>query len=287
MGLLLILPALLGLGMFVYRPLVETFWLSFLDWNMVRPVRESVGFANYSELAGSTVVHQALRNTVAYGIWLVALIIILPLVVSAGLTYMGGRTRRFFTSVIFAPMVVSLGIAAVLWLWVYNPLSGFSGHLFRALGLAPVNWLSNPGTVLGAVALIVAWKAFGYNMLLFISGFGTIPRELIDAARVDGAAGFRLWWLVVLPLLGPTIVFVLLSTLAMAAEYVFTPIHVLTGGGPVNASTNIVFEIYRQAFRFFRVGYASAIAVVVFVLFLVITVVQMRISEKIVSYEER
>jgi sn-glycerol 3-phosphate transport system permease protein len=286
-GLLLIAPALIGLGVFVYRPLLDTFWLSFQDWNMVRPTRTPVGLANYQELAVSPTIRVALRNTLAYGGWLLGLIIVLPLVVSAGLTYLGGRTRQVFTAVMFTPMVVSLGIAAVLWLWVYNPLSGFSGNLSRALGIAPMNWLSNPATVLGAIAVIVAWKAFGYNMLLFISGFGTISRELIDAARVDGAAGFRLWRFVVLPLLAPTTVFVILSTLAMAAEYVFTPIHVLTGGGPVNASTNIVFEIYRQAFRFFRVGYASSVAIVVFLLFLIVTVVQMRISEKIVSYEER
>ena len=286
-GFLLVLPALVVLGMFIYRPLADTFMLAFTDWNMVRTERTYVGLANFQEMAGSATIRRALLNTGWYVVWLVALLIIFPLFVSSGFTVIGRRARRFFSGVIFAPMVISLGIASILWLWIYNPISGLSGAVWRELGWAPVSWLSNPSTVLGAIAVIVAWKAFGYNMILFIAGMGTIPREIIDAARVDGADGVRLWRYVVLPLLGPTVVFVLFATMAMATEYVFTPIHVLTGGGPNDASTNIVFEIWRQAFRWFRVGYASAIALAVFALFLAITVIQMRGSEKVVSYEER
>ena len=286
-GVLLVLPALIALGMFIYRPLVDTFFLAFSDWNMVRAERTFIGLANFQEMAGSATIRRAVVNTGWYVVWLVGLLIAFPLFVSAGFTVIGRRARRFFSGVIFAPMVVSLGIASILWLWIYNPISGLSGAIWRELGWRPVSWLSNPSTVLGAIALIVAWKAFGYNMMLFIAGMGTIPRELIDAARVDGADGPRLWRYIVLPLLGPTVVFVLFATLAMATEYVFTPIHVLTGGGPVDASTNIVFEIWRQAFRWFRVGYASAIALTVFAVFLVITVVQMLGSERVVSYEER
>ncbi len=286
-GFLLILPALIALGVFIYRPLVDTFFLAFADWNMVRAERTFVGLANFQEMAGSATIRRAVVNTGWYVLWLVGLLIIFPLFVGSGFTVVGRRARSFFSAVLFAPMVISLGIASILWLWIYNPISGFTGVLWRELGWTPVSWLSNPATVLGAIALIVAWKAFGYNMMLFIAGLGTIPRELIDAARVDGAEGWRLWRFIVLPLLGPTVVFVLFATLAMATEYVFTPIHVLTGGGPTDASTNIVFEIWRQAFRWFRVGYASAIALTVFVVFLTITVVQMLGSEKVVSYEER
>lgn len=286
-GFLLILPALIALGVFIYRPLVDTFFLAFADWNMVRAERTFIGLANFQEMAGSTTIRRAFVNTGWYVLWLVGLLIIFPLFVGSGFTVVGRRARSFFSAVLFAPMVISLGIASILWLWIYNPISGFTGVLWRELGWTPVSWLSNPATVLGAIALIVAWKAFGYNMMLFIAGLGTIPRELIDAARVDGAEGWRLWRFIVLPLLGPTVVFVLFATLAMATEYVFTPIHVLTGGGPTDASTNIVFEIWRQAFRWFRVGYASAIALTVFVVFLTITVVQMLGSEKVVSYEER
>lgn len=286
-GLLLVTPALVGLALFVYRPLIDTIGLAFMDWNMVRATRTYVGLDNFHELAASPTIQRALVNTGRYVVWLAALLIALPLFVSAGMTYVDRRSRSFYASTVFAPMVVSLGIASVLWLWMYNPIGGLLAAVWREIGLRPVSWLSNPNTVLGAIAVIVAWKAFGYNMMLFIAGLGTIPRELIDAARVDGAEGGALWRWIVLPLLGPTIVFVLFATLGMATEYVFTPIHVLTGGGPVDASTNIVFEIWRQAFRWFRVGYASAIALTVFVVFLAITVVQMLGSERVVSYEER
>jgi sn-glycerol 3-phosphate transport system permease protein len=286
-GFLLVLPALAALGMFIYRPLLDTFLLAFSDWNMVRAERTIVGLANFREMVDSATIRRAVVNTGWYVVWLVGLLIVFPLIIGSGFTVVARRARAFFSAVLFAPMVVSLGIASILWLWIYNPISGLSGAIWRELGWTPVSWLSNPSTVLGAIAVIVAWKAFGYNMMLFIAGLGTIPRELIDAARVDGAEGWRLWRFVVLPLLGPTVVFVLFATLAMATEYVFTPIHVLTGGGPTDASTNIVFEIWRQAFRWFRVGYASAIAVTVFLVFLAITVVQMLGSERVVSYEER
>jgi sn-glycerol 3-phosphate transport system permease protein len=286
-GLLFILPALLLLGVFVYRPLVETIQLSFVDWNMVRPRRIPVGLANYAELWASPTIRVALLNTAWYALWLVALVILLPLIAAAGLCYLRDGTRARLAALLFLPMVISLSIAAVLWLWVYNPITGLLGNAARALGVAPPNLLTDPATVLPALAVIVAWKAFGYNTMLLLAGLGSVPREAVDAARVDGAEGLALWRHILLPLIGPTILFVLVATLAMAAEYVFTPIHMLTGGGPNNASTNIVFEVWRQAFRFFRVGFAAAIAVLVFALFLALTLVQLRLGERLVSYEER
>ena len=203
------------------------------------------------------------------------------------MTYVHNRVRKMFRVTLFSPTVVSLGIASVMWLWVFNPIGGLLGTIWEELGLAPLNWLSSPKTALVAIVIIVGWKAFGYNMLLLLAGLGGISGEVIDACKVDGADGFGLWLYVILPLLSPTIFFILISTLSMATEYVFTPIHVLTGGGPVNASTNIVFETWRQAFRWFRVGYSSAIAIAVFLIFFVLMIFQMWLSEKVVSYDER
>lgn len=286
-GFLFVLPAVLGLGIFVYRPLVETFRLSFVEWNMVSPNKTPVGLSNYVEIAESSGALRALSNTAAYALWLAALVLVLPGVATVGLTYIRGRWRQLFRVTLFLPNIISLATASVIWLWIYNPIGGLLGTVWDGLGRFPVNWLSNPATALGAVAVIVAWKAFGYNFLLLTAGLAGVPKEVVEAARVDGAEGFALWRFVLVPLMGPTIVFVLSSTLVMSAEYVFTPIHMLTEGGPINSTTNIVFEVWRQAFRWFRVGYSSAIAIVVFLMFLLITTVQMLLSERVVSYDER
>lgn len=286
-GYLFVLPALVGLGLFVYRPLLSTVRLSFFDWNMVSPTMTPVGWDNYVELIQNPVAHKALVNTAVYALWLAVLVLMLPTVATIGLAYLRGRWRQSLRVALFLPNIISLATASVIWLWIYNPIGGFLATVWDSLGWFPVNWLSNPKTALGAVAVIVAWKAFGYNFLLLTAGLSGIPHEVVEAARVDGADGIALWRYILLPLLGPTMVFVLSATLLMSAEYVFTPVHMLTEGGPVNATTNIVFEIWRQAFRWFRVGYSSAIALVVFILFLVITTVQMLVSERVVSYEER
>lgn len=286
-GLLLVAPALIVFFIFVYRPLAQTISLSFYEWNMVSPNRTYVGWGNYRELLKSSAIRKAFANTVSYAFWLIGLIIILPIAVSIGLTNVQKRARQFYRVILFSPTVVSLGIASVMWLWIYNPIGGLLGTLWEKMGLEPVNWLSAPHTALGAIVVIVAWKSFGYNMLLLLAGIGGISNETIDAARVDGADGIKLWSYIVLPLISPTIWFVLVSTLSMSAEYVFTPIHVITGGGPINATTNIVFEIWRQAFRWFKVGYSSAIATVVFIVFAALMVIQLVVSERVVSYEER
>ena len=275
------------LAIFVYRPLLETLRLSFYEWNMVSPTQTYVGWRNYLELLENPGVRRAVVNTGTYALWLGALVLVLPTIAAIALTYMRRWWRRAFRVVLFLPNIISLATAGVIWLWIYNPIGGLLASVWEALGRFPVNWLSNPGTALGAIAVIVAWKAFGYNFLLLTAGLAGVPQEIVEAARVDGAEGWALWRHILLPLLGPTIVFVLSATLVMAAEYVFTPVHMLTEGGPINASTNVVFEIWRQAFRWFRVGYSSAIAVCVFILFLVITTVQLLVSERVVSYEER
>jgi sn-glycerol 3-phosphate transport system permease protein len=133
----------------------------------------------------------------------------------------------------------------------------------------------------------VAWKAFGYNFILFQAGISSVPKELVEASQVDGADGITFWWKMILPLISPTILFIIISTMSMAAEYVYTPIDILTGGGPNNASTNLIYEIYRQSFAYFRVGFASAIAISVFVLFFLLMLFQVYLTKKVFSYDDQ
>ncbi len=286
-GLSLIAPTFIFLLIFVYRPLVETIYYSFFEWSMIGAARTPVGFANYVELFGSTAMQQAAINTIWYAISLMVLIVVLPLIVTAGMTYVSKRQCYFYRMVLFSPTVVSLSIASIVWLWIFNPIGGFLSIIWRNFGLQPINWLSSPATALVVIVIIVGWKAFGYNMILLFAATGNISNELVDAAKVDGASGTKLWRYIILPLIAPTILFVMISTMTMAAEFVYTPVHVLTGGGPTNATTNVVFEIWRQAFQWFRPGFSAANATIVFIIFAVLLIIKLIISERLISYEER
>ena len=276
-GFLLVLPVLIPFAIFVYRPLIETFILSFHEWNMVGD-RTYVGFNNYIELTRSSSFRKALINTLYYALLLLLFIVILPLFVNAGLFNMKQKAKNFYKTTLFTPAIISLGIASIIFSWIFNPISGLMATVSQNIGLTPINWLSSTRYSLFAVVIIVVWKAFGYNFLLILAGLTSISDSLIDAARVDGATGFKLWYYIIIPLLKPTILFVFVFTLSMSAEYVFTPIHVLTGGGPQNATTNLMFEIWRQAFRWFRVGSSSAIAIIVFLIFSLLMLIRTLIT---------
>ncbi len=285
-GYILILPTLITFGVFIYRPLLETLFISFHEWNMIG-TKTYVGLNNYIELLGSKSFQYAFINTCYYAILLVVFVIILPTFVTAGIYYISEKTKSFYRVTIFTPAIISLGIASIVWSWIYNPIGGLIGRVLEFLGYTPINWLSSPRTALLAVVIVVTWKAFGYNLLLIMAGLTGIPDTVLDAARVDGATSFKLWFYIILPLISPTLLFVFIFTLSMSAEYVFTPIHVLTGGGPQNATTNLMFEIWRQAFQWFRVGTSSAIAIIVFIIFSVLMLLRNAISKKVTTYGEK
>ena len=187
----------------------------------------------------------------------------------------------------FAPTIVSLGIASVIFVWIFNPIGGLIASVFELFGQTPLIWTSSIERAKIPIIVVVAWKSLGYNMVLLSAAIGAVPSEVKEAAELDGAVGGKLWRFIILPLISPTILFVFIMTMSMAAEYVFTPIHVMTGGGPQGVTTNIVFEIYRQAFLWFRIGMSSTYAVIVFIIFGLLLAVQGFVSKRVVSYEER
>ncbi len=286
-GFLFTLPALTGFTLFVYRPLMETIYLSFHDWNMVSRTKKFIGWDNYKEILTSDSFYQALWNTGVYAIWLIVFIIFLPLLLSYGLTRVGKWERNLYRITLFAPTVVSLGIASVLFVWIFNPIGGFIASVIEMFGGIPLNWTSSLERAKTPIITVVAWKSLGYNMVLLLAGIGAVPEEVKQAAEIDGAVGLKLWRYIILPLISPTILTVFVLTISMSAEYVFTPIHVITGGGPQGVTTNVVFEIYRQAFQWFRVGLSSTFSVIVLGIFIALLGFKIKLSERIVSYEER
>lgn len=282
---LFILPALVPLVLFTYLPLWRTLQLSFFDWNMISPDRKWAGLTNYRSLFESREFWMASWNTVKYTALLLLLNLAGPLLVAHGVTRVGRRWQAFYKGVIFAPAVVSLAVASVIFLWIFNPLVGAANALLGALGLPAPNWLSDYTWVIWALAAITAWKSFGYNFIVLLAGLLSVPKELEEAARVDGSSGFQITRRVILPLTSSTILYVLVSTVVLGSQYVFVPIEMLTGGGPNQASTNLVHLIYQFAFSFFKTGYAAAASVVTFLGFLALIFLQARVMERRVYYE--
>lgn len=278
-------PAMLFLLLFVYLPLIRTFELSFYDWNLIDPDRSFVGGDKYRAVLGSADFWIAVTNTLRYVVALVAVDVALVLGVALLLLGVPGRAQQAYRGLIFLPTLVSMAVAAVVWLWVLNPIHGVLNRLLGLVGVAGPSWLSDPAWALWAVAGVAAWKYFGYNLLVMLAGLVGIPVELTEAARIDGAGRWAVFRHVVWPLLTPTTLYLFVTTVVLAAQIVFVPIHVLTLGGPSQATVNLVFLIWQYGLRFFDVGYASAVATIVFVVFLAFTVAQVRLLERVVHYE--
>jgi ABC-type sugar transport system permease subunit len=257
---------------FKYWPMVFSFVLSLLKWNFISPVREFVGLDNFVGLFQRDTFMIALKNTPIYTAALLPLYIALPLVLAVVLAAVASeRLRSTYKAVIFSPTVLSFAITCMVWLWIFNPIDGVLNKILALFGLAPVSWLSDARYALWAIVLVSGWKAFGYNLVLFFAALASIPNDYIEAAQIDGAPSWQLFWKIKWPLLSPTMFFALITTVIYAAERAFIPINILTKGGPYESTTNLSYAIYLFGFNFFDAGLASAAATITFVLFIIIT----------------
>jgi multiple sugar transport system permease protein len=173
--------------------------------------------------------------------------------------------------------VSPLVVVSVLWLWLYEPQIGLLNYVLSWFGIPRQAWLLNPNLALPSIIAMSVWKALGYNMIIFVAGLKGIPTQYYEAATVDGAGGFQQFWRITLPLLKPITTFVTVMSV-IGSFQVFTQVWVMTQGGPVQSTTTVVYNIYENGFRYFQMGYASAMAVVLFVIILFFTFVQLRVS---------
>lgn len=279
------LPAVVLLFIFTYYPLFTSLKLSFYDWNFVSPVKTLVGLHNYVRVLGSRDFWQAVRNTVWYALGLIPLTVLIPLVFANVLANLKSRFATAYKVAVFTPAIVSFAVASVLWLFILNPVNGLANLLLRRVGLPGTGWLSDPQWVIFGVLLISAWKTAGYNVVIYLAGLTGISKDVKEAAHIDGAEGWTYFWRITWPLVSPSTYFVLLTTVLNATQNTLIPIQMLTDGGPNQASTNLIFLIYQYGFRFFDLGYAAAVAMITFLLFLGLTVLQQKMLERYVHYE--
>jgi len=270
-----LLPAAIIFGAFNIFPILYSGYLSLLEWDGLSAVREYVGLRNYAQLLSSHDLWNSLRVTVYYMGGVTVLGIAAGLVVALALNK-GIRALSFYRAVYFTPVVTSTVAAAVVWKYLFDPGSGFVNVFLRSIGIHAPNWLSSPVWAMPAVILLGVWKRLGFNMVIYLAGLQSIPREFYDAARVDGAGNWARFRYVTLPLLSPvTLLLVIMSVID--SFLVFDQIFVVTNGGPLQSTEVIGFLLYRYAFRYFKLGYASAIGWVIFAVIFAITLAQWRL----------
>ncbi|PNE19899.1 ABC transporter permease [Mesotoga sp. Brook.08.YT.4.2.5.1] len=278
-----VLPALVVQVIFIYLPLVWAFYVSFFSWNMIRPMRY-VGFQNYERLFSSADFWNSMSVTGIYILGTVIPSVIIGLLLAALLNIEWIKGRGIFRTLFYIPVITSMAAAAVIWGWLYEPNFGLINYFLSFFGIKNIKWLSDPNYSLLALIIVGVWKRIGYNMVLFLAGLQTIPRSYYEAAEIDGATAWSKFRRITLPLLSPTTLFVFIMQF-IASFRVFVSVSVMTSGGPAKSTQVITYYLYENAFRYLKFGYASAIAVVMFAMMIILTLLQFRLSKRRVHYQ--
>lgn len=282
---LLLLPATFAFVVFMFWPLAYTVYLSFLKWNMVAPNKKFVGVKNYVSIISDPVTVQIVINTLVYIAILVVLIFLVPYVMSFVNTFVMKRGKGIYKTLLFVPSLISLVVGAIVLQWIFNPISGPLGGFLDKFGITMPTWSKTKGLVIFVIALAAVLKSFGYNFLVLLSGMSSVSSELIEAAKLEKTPNRTIFTKIVMPLTSSTAIYVLIISIVQGMQYVFTPIKVLTQGGPNNASSNIIYGVYQEAFTFYNTGKASALSILTMIIFLVLLFLEFKYVEKGVYYE--
>jgi multiple sugar transport system permease protein len=267
-------PSVIGLTAFTLLPILSSLGLSFTDWDLLRPPA-FVGVSNYRHLLGDPEFWRTLRNTVTFLVGYVPLVLTTGLLVAV-LLNASIPFRQVFRAMYFVPVVTSWVAVALVWKWLFNPVYGLINSAIGTLGITGPAWLFDPNWAMVAVILTSVWKDTGFVMVIMLAGLQGIPREYYEAASIDGASRPQGLFHITIPLLAPTLIFCLSISL-IGAFQVFDQVYVMTEGGPAGATMVLVERVVANAFSYSRMGYASAMSWVLFLLIFVVTVFFYRI----------
>ncbi len=281
-GILFLLPNIIGFLAFTAIPVGAAFVLAFFDWDLLL-APSFAGLENFRELVRDPVFHDAFVNTVYFTVATVPLSVALGLAVAL-LVNQALRGIVIFRSIFLLPYVTVTVALSLVWKWIYLPDVGLINSFLALVGIDGPAWLTSPTWAMPGLILMSVWKTFGYNMVLFLAGLQTIPEHLYEAAKIDGATSWRRFWHITLPLLSPTTFFVVVISIINSFQ-VFDQALIMTNGGPGTATTTLVLFIYQEGFQSFNMGYAAAIALVLFASVFVFTVVQFLFQRRWVTYE--
>ena len=282
---LYLLPAGLLFLIFFYWPLLQNAYLSLFSWNMVSPNMKFVGAENFSVIFASPELWKILLNTVLFVVIMLVMNFVLPYIYSFILGHVVTRWSSFYRSALFLPSTLSLAVASILFLWIYNPLAGPLQIILSWFSLESPRWFKEDYLVIFAICTIIGWKVFGYNMIVMLAAMVAVPKELIEAAKLENASNWTIFRKIILPMTSSTAIYVFTITVVFGLQYVLVPVNMLTQGGPDQGSSNLVYIIYQYAFTFFQTGRSAAYAVITMVCYLLFLFVKNKFLEKKVYYE--
>jgi multiple sugar transport system permease protein len=278
---LFLLPALIPLVAFRLFPMVASLLVSLTEWNLLRPP-VFVGIANYVEVLTDPKFHKALSNTLYYMVGYLPLVLIGAITIAVLLnSKLKGST--FFRGIYFLPVVTSWVVVALLWKWLLSPEGGIVNYLLSLVGIQGPGWWTDPNWAMPAIIIASVWKDLGFNMLILLAGLQAIPEHLYEAATIDGASRWQKLRYVTLPLLTPSILFAMVLAM-IGAFQVFDQVWVMTEGGPAGATTVVMEQVVKNAFKYGLMGEASAMSWILFAIILTFTVFQLKFQRRWVHY---
>lgn len=278
-----LLPQILGLLIFSAGAIAASFVISFMNWQLVVPPTW-IGFANYIELFNSPKFWQVLKNTVLYTIGNVPPSVILPLLVAI-LVNQKIKGVIVFRTIYFLPVVTSGVAIALVWGWMYNPSFGVINYILQEVfGITGPRWLADPNWALPSLVVIGVWNSLGYHMVIYLAGLQGIPPELSEAVRIDGGGSLHIFRHITLPLITPTMFFILILSI-IGSFQIWTITYMLTQGGPADATLTLSYYIFQQGFQWFHMGYAAALAYVLFAVVFLVTMIQLKLQSQWVFYQ--
>lgn len=279
---LMIAPAITIFSLFFIYPIGYMIYLSMHDWNFVSPEKTFVGSSNFKSLFSEREFIEVMQNTFTYTALTVSLTIVISLLLALWLNRQGAL-YGFVQGAIFSPHIISLVSVSMLWMWLMDTDYGLLNWVLNLLGISNVPWLTDPKTSLFSLIIVAVWKGIGFNTLIFIAGLQSIPKDMYEAAALDEASKARTFFKLTLPMLSPTLFFLVIISL-IGSFQVFETIAIMTQGGPINSTNTFVFYIYEYGFRFFKIGYASAAGVLLLLIVSLLTIVYFRILSRKVHY---
>jgi multiple sugar transport system permease protein len=279
-GVWFVAPALALIAVFLFLPMAASLLLSFTDFDIYALGRldrlRFIGLENYRRLLNDPMFWMALKNTLYFVIVGGPLSVLVSLSAALLVNHRLTRFQGWFRTLLFLPVVTTLVAVAVVWRYLYHPRHGFINYVLGWVGLPPIDWLGDTDWAMPAIILMAVWKNFGFNMVVFIAGLQSIPRRLYEAAEIDGADGWAQFRYITLPMLAPTFLFVTVITL-IGSFQLFAEPYVMTQGGPADSTLSVALLMFQEGFRWWNLGYAAAVAFVLFLIILAGTLLQARL----------
>ena len=282
---LFLLPSVFFFAVFSYWPLLQNLYLSFFSWNMVSPNMKFVGLDNYVSVLGSEELIKILVNTVVFVAIMLVLNFVLPYLFSFVLGHLIERGKGFYRSTLFMPATLSLAVASILFLWIYNPLAGPLSIVLSWFDVESPRWFKENWLVIFAICTIIGWKVFGYNLIVMLAAMLAVPKEMIEAAKLENASNWQIFKQIIVPMTSSTAIYVFTITVVFGLQYVLVPVNMLTQGGPDQGSSNLVYIIYQYAFVFFQTGKSAAFAIITMICYIAFLLFRTKYLEKKVYYE--